>query len=89
MNYQSSFHLRLNFMKGKQTWTKMGKHDLFFGPKLDDYWFIDRLWGIYSRRVYRNPRPTTIAAVMRRLRDEVRNTNSDTLVRLCHELREN
>ena len=87
MNYQSSFQFILNFMKRKQTPKKRSKkHDLFFGPKWDDYWFIERLWAIYSQRVYRNPQPTNIAAVMRRLRDEVRNTNPDTLVRLCHEL---
>ena len=67
-------------------WRYQDKHDLFFGAKWDDFWYIERKWAIYSQRVYRNPRPTNIEAVMRRLRDEVRNTDPNTLVRLCHEL---
>ena len=58
----------------------------FFGAKWDDFWYIERMWAIYSQQVYRNPRPTHIDAVMRRLRDEVRNTDPNTLIRLCHEL---
>ena len=42
--------------------------------------------GSYSQQVYQNPRPTHIDVVMRRLRDEVRNTDPNTLIRLCHEL---
>ena len=59
---------------------------LFFGPKWDDFWSIERLWAILSQRVYRNPRPTHISGVMRRLREEVRNTDPKTLTRLVHEL---
>ena len=59
---------------------------LFFGPKWDDFWSIERLWVILSQRVYRNPRPTHISGVMRRLREEVRNTDPKTLTRLVHEL---
>ena len=75
-----------NFPKHTPTLWRYVDHQLFFGPKWDDFWYIERLWGIYSQRVYRNPRPTHIDAVMRRLRDEVRNTDPDTLVRLCHDL---
>ena len=67
-------------------WRYQGKHELFFGPKWDDFWYIERKWAIYSQRVYRNPRPKHIEGVMRRLRDEVRQTNPNTLIRLCHEL---
>ena len=67
-------------------WRFQGKHELFFGPKWDDFWYVERDWAIMSQRVYRNPRPTNIAAVMRRLRDEVRNHDPKTLMRLCHEL---
>ena len=63
-------------------WRYQGIHELFFGAKWDDFWFIERMWAIYSQRVYRNPRPTHIDAVMRRLRDEVRNTDPNTLVKL-------
>ncbi len=49
---------------------------LFFGPKWDDFWSIERYWGITLQRFYRNPRPTHISGVMRRLREEVRNTDS-------------
>ena len=52
-------------------WRYEGEHELFFGPKWDDFWSIERLWGIMSQRVYRNPRPTHISGVMRRLREEV------------------
>ena len=41
-------------------WRYEGKDELFFGPKWDDFWCIERLWGIYSQRVYRNPRPKCI-----------------------------
>ena len=47
---------------------------------------VERDWAMWSQRVYRNPRPTNIAAVIRRLRDEVRNHDPKTLMRLCHEL---
>ena len=67
-------------------WRYQGKHDLFFGAKWDDFWSIERLWAIYSQRVYRNPRPKCIGAVMRRLRTEVRNTDPKTLTRLVHNL---
>ena len=67
-------------------WRYEGEHELFFGPKWDDFWSIERLWGIMSRRVYRNPRPTHISSVMSRLREEVRNTDSKALIKLVHEL---
>ena len=67
-------------------WRYQDKDDLFFGAKWDGFWSIERLWGIYSQRVYRNPRPTHIDGVMRRLREEVRNTDPKTLIRLIHEL---
>ena len=67
-------------------WRYEGEHELFFGPKWDDFWSIERLWGIMSQRVYRNPRPTHISGVMSRLREEVRNTDSKTLIKLVHEL---
>ena len=67
-------------------WRYQGTHELFFGAKWDDFWFIERMWAIYSQRVYRNPRPTHIDAVMRRLRDEVRNTDPNMLVKLFHDL---
>ena len=47
-----------------------------FWPEVGCFWSIERLWGIMSQRVYRNPRPTHISSVMRRLREEVRNTDS-------------
>ena len=49
-------------------------------------WSIERLWAIQSQRVYRNPRPTHISGVMRRLREEVRNTDPATLTKLVHAL---
>ena len=39
-------------------WRYEGEDPLFFGPKWDGFWSIERLWGIHSQRVYRNPRPT-------------------------------
>ena len=67
-------------------WRYEGEDDLFFGPKWDDFWSIERLWGIMSQRVYLNPRPTHIGGVMRRLREEVRNTDPKTLTKLVHAL---
>ena len=67
-------------------WRYEGEHELFLGQKWDDFWSIERLLGIMSQRVYRNPRPTHISGVMRRLREEVRNTDSKTLTKLVHEL---
>ena len=67
-------------------WRYHDKHPLFFGAKWDDFWSIERLWAIQSQRVYRNPRPTHIDGVMRRLREEVRNTDPKTLIKLVHEL---
>ena len=65
-------------------WRYEGKDPLFFGPKWNDFWSIERLWAIYSQRVYRNPRTTHISGVMRRLREEVRNTDPATLTKLVH-----
>ena len=67
-------------------WRYEDNDPLFFGPKWDDFWPIERLWAIQSQRVYRNPRPTHISGVMRRLREEVRNADPKTLTRLVHEL---
>ena len=67
-------------------WRYEDNDPLFFGPKWDDFWPIERLWTIQSQRVYRNPRPTHISGVMRRLREEVRNTDPKTLTRLVHAL---
>ena len=58
----------------------------FFGAKWDDFWSIERLWAIYSQEVYRNPRPSHIDVVMRRLREAVRNTDPNNLIELIHEL---
>ena len=63
-----------------------GKRWTVFGPKSDDFWPIGRYWGISLQRVYRNPRPTHIQGVMRRLREEVRNTDPKTLLKLVHEM---
>ena len=79
--------MELNFPSHTPTlWRYEGKDDLFFGAKWDDFWCIERLWGIFSQQVYRNPRPKSIKGDMRRLRDEVRNTDPKTLVRLVHDL---
>ena len=67
-------------------WRYEGVDPLFFGPKWDDFWCIERLWAIHSQRVYRNPRPTHIGGVMRCLREEVWNTDPKTLTKLVHEL---
>ena len=63
-----------------------GKHDLYFPPKMDDFWPIERVWAILAARVYRNPRPTHISGVMRRVREAVREFNATTLTKLVHEM---
>ena len=86
----------------KQSWNQSsfpwaGKsHHLFGGIKENllfssekhgkDFWHIERMWGMFSHRDYQHLRPTNIPGVMRRLRDEVINTNSGTLLCLGHEL---
>ena len=67
-------------------WRYQETDELFFGAKWDDFFSIERLWAIYSQEVYRNPRPSHIDAVMRRLREAVRNTDPNTLIKLIHEL---
>ena len=78
----------------KSSWKSISQSTLqpFGGTKVSMTCFLELngmisgMWAIYSQRVYRNPIPTHIDAVMRRLRDEVRNTDPNTLIRLCHEL---
>ena len=65
-------------------WRYQDTDPSFFGAKWDDFWSIERLGWIQSQRVYRNPRH--INGVIRRLREEVRNTNPKTLIKLVHEL---
>ena len=48
-------------------WRYQDKHELFFGAKWDDFWYIERKWAIYSQRVYRNPRPTNIVRLCHEL----------------------
>ena len=67
-------------------WRFQDVDPLFFGAKWDDFWSIEREWAILSQRVYRNPRPNHIKAVMRRLREAVVSTEPATLTRLVHEL---
>ena len=55
-------------------------------PKMDDFWPIERLWAIMAERVFRSPRPQTIAAVMRRVREEYRSFDKKNLTKLIHEL---
>ena len=61
-------------------------HPFWFPPKMDDFWLIERLWAIMAQRVFRSPRPQTIAAVMRRVREECRSFNEKTSTKLIHEL---
>ena len=42
-------------------WRFEDSDPLFFGPKWDDFWSIERLWAIQSQRVYRNPLPKHIS----------------------------
>ena len=62
------------------------KHPWYFPPKMDDFWVIERLWAILAAKVYRNPRPTHVDALMRRVRDAVRETKPETLTKLVHEM---
>ena len=63
-----------------------GTHPFWFPPKMDDFWPIERLWAILAARVFREPRPKSIAAVMRRVREECRKIDESTLIKLVHEL---
>ena len=57
-------------------------HPFWFPPKMDDFWPIERLWAIMAQRVFRSPRPQSIAAVMRRVREECRSFDEKTLTNL-------
>ena len=59
-------------------------HPYFFPPKMDDFWPIERLWAILAQKVFRHPRPEHIDAVMRRIREAVRETKPETLTKLVH-----
>jgi transposase len=63
-----------------------GKHEYFFSPKMDDVWPIERVWGIMSQDVYREPRPVHIKAVMRRVREASLNLSERTLTKLMHQI---
>ena len=63
-----------------------GEHDWYFPPKMDDFWVIERLWAILAERVYRTPRPTHVEALMRRVREAVRELKPETLTKLVHEM---
>ena len=63
----------------KRKKTPKRKHDLYFPPKMDDFWPLERVWAILAARVYRNPRPTHISGVMRRVRETVRELDATTL----------
>jgi len=63
-----------------------GVSPLFFPPKMDDFWPIERVWAIIANKVYREPRPKTIAQVMRRVREESNKLTEKTLTRLVHAL---
>ena len=56
------------------------------GMLRNDFWPIERLCASLAHKVYRNPRPTNIQLVMRRLRTAVNDVNQRTLVRLVHDL---
>ena len=56
-----------------------------FGSKFDDFWWIERIWAILAKDVYRNPAPKTINAVIKRLRKAVKNFDQKTLVKLVHQ----
>ena len=62
-----------------------GKDELYFGAKWDDFWWVERLWAILSKDVYREPRPKTIKKVMRRVREASLNITEKTLTRLVHQ----
>ena len=61
-----------------------GKHPYYFPPKLDDIWDIEECWGIMAQEVYREPRPTHIDAVMRRVREASLNLTTETLTKMRH-----
>ena len=62
------------------------EHPFWFPPKMDDFWPIERIWAILAARVFREPRPKSIALVMRRVREECLNMEESTLIKLVHAL---
>ena len=41
--------------------------NLYFPPKIYDFWPIERVWEILAPQVYRNPHPTHISGVIYRV----------------------
>ena len=52
--------------------------------KCDDFWVIEQVRALLATKVYRHLAPKTIAALMKRLREEVRNFKRETCVKLVH-----
>ena len=56
-------------------------------PKLDDLWAIERIWGILTGRVYREPVAKTIEELEQRVRDAWDELDSGLLKRTMHQMR--
>jgi len=54
--------------------------------KMDDYWPIERLWGILVSKVYKEPRPATIQLLKRRLNKCWSEISQHTLTKLVHQM---
>ena len=75
-----------NFPAYTPTLWRMKDHEFFFGAKWDDFWPIEELWAVLSHSVYRNPRPKSIGAVMRRVAKAVRETDPNLLTIMIHQM---
>ena len=49
-------------------------------------WNIEEWWAVMSHKVYRNPRPKSIDAVMRRVAEAVRTADPNVLTKIVHQL---
>ena len=63
-----------------------GVDPLYFGPKWDDCWWVERFWAVIGNDVYREPRPTTIKQVMRRVPEASLKITEKTLTRMMHQM---
>ena len=75
-----------NFPAYTPTLWRMQDHEHFFGAKWDDFWSIEEWWAVMSHKVYRNPRPKSIDAVMRRVAEAVRTADPNVLTKMVHQL---
>ena len=58
----------------------------WFPAKMDDFWIIERVWGIMKQEVYAEPRPKNVYELVDRIKKAHSNLTTETLTKLVHEM---